>query len=100
METKNRCIKKTEWLQRLDGPSALPFQTTYGEKNKAYLLTYLCIQLHFIIRTNIYIILHLAAVQPSPVSRLMAAWLGFLHIPDLHSQWPPKGLGPLRGRGD
>lgn len=86
--------KHTEWLQSLDGPSALPFQTTYGGEKKVIYWhnVFNCI---FIIRTNINIILHLAAVQPSPVSRLMVAWLGFPHVPDLHSQWPPKkrGLG-------
>lgn len=53
----------------------------------------------FIIRTNINIILLLAAVQPSPVSRLMAAWLGFLHIPDLHSQWPRKEKEKKKEKG-
>lgn len=43
----------------------------------SYLLTYKLIPPHFIIRTNINIILHLAAVQPSSLSSLMAAWLPF-----------------------
>lgn len=51
--------------------------TNQHQENTAKLLTYKLILAHFIIRTNINIILHLAAVQPSSLSGLMAAWLPF-----------------------
>lgn len=72
---QQRCIKKH--VNKPKWPLGSTRTNIGRRKNMSYLLTYKLIPPHFIIRTNINIILHLAAVQPSSLSSLMAAWLPF-----------------------